>query len=151
MASVQEPGTISYYVQKKNGATIFITSGATALWAPGASADAVRSSTANASNQFFLPVKRHVRLEVDDILLKKFTSTAAAADGVDVSDTHMEVPITTANGTVEYLSRSDFTSPTPADFTATPGLESTFGGWKVTKACYLGGGFIFDGIEDDTA
>lgn len=149
MASAQEPGIVSFYVQKKNGNQVFLGNWSNSFLGPGASADGVRATTANVDNQYRMPLNKKVLIEVDDILLVKFKSVAT--DGIDVSDCWIEIPITYTDGTTDLLFETDLTSPDPADYTATAGVEQTHGGWKATKPCYFGGGHIFVSIEDDTA
>lgn len=147
MASVQEPGTIRFYAETPDGKRHFITQKDVSILGPGASADGVKASTANADNQLFLQ-PTGMKLRRNSTLL--ITSKTVGTDGIDVSDCFVSIPYKTPSG-IKTLSLSDFTNPTPVDYTSTAGVEQVFGGYLVIEDwIQLGGDFVFFSLEDDT-
>lgn len=149
MASLQEPGTVVIYRRTPDGRKDPLLDMRVEVLAPsGGAPDAAAASVVTPEKRVVIGTVP-VTLEIDDILELSFT--ADGADGIDVSDSIWQIPMTDSYGKVFYLSQGQFANPAAADYTTVAATEKTVAGWRATRRSRLGGGPIYIDIQDDTA
>lgn len=155
MASAQEAGQVTFIARRVDGNTKEVMKAHVSILAGGGgAADGALASVDTPDQRLFAPESGPM-MRADDVLQVQFT--AEGADGIDVSDSIWQIPVTEydSNGRrigVKWLSRGDFTNPTPADYTTVANIPVTVGGYTVTeKGLKFGGGVIYTDFQDDTA
>lgn len=155
MASAQEDGRVEIWAVRIDGLRKRVASGNISVFAPqGGAADGALSSVLSPDELVFQP-EAGPMLRRDDHIEVVFV--AAGADGIDVSDSIWQIPVTEydRNGkrvSVKWLAQSDFSDPTPADYTTVANIPTVVGAYRVVEGgLRFGGGHIFLDIQDDTA
>lgn len=156
MASAQESSKIRILAEHPDGRIKEVMKSHVTRTAPqGGAADGAVASVLSPDELMHVPTTGPV-IPVNGVL--KVEVTTEAGDGIDVSDCIWQIPITKvdSNGNAigtDLLSRSDFTNPTPADYTAVANIPVVAGGYTVTNATGIrfGGGHIYLDVQDDTA
>jgi len=150
MASIQEPSNVEIRARAPNGRIVTLFGPATvSKTAPGGGApDGALASVVTPERQIFVPINS-AQLRDNDVV--EVVITTVAGDGIDVSDCVWQIPITLSDGRVQILAQSDFTRPTPADYTAVANIPVVVGGFVVNQACRFGGSQLYLDVQDDTA
>lgn len=150
MASAQEDGLIKFYLTEPNGNKHLVFQGNVSYLAgAGGAADGALGSVQTTEKWPFAPLSSIVAK--NDWVLE-VTFVPVGADGIDVSDSLWNIPITVKGVGMKHLSRGDFTNPTPADYTTVANIETVVGGYTITEGeVKFGGGKIWCDMQDDTA
>lgn len=155
MASAQLAGSITIKAVRRDGNSRDVSKGHISVFASAGGAPDGALATVGAIDTRHVIPESGPMLRPDDKILIEFTSEIA--DGMDVSDSVWVIPVTEydTNGRrigVKHLSQGQFTTPTPADFTAVVGLPIIVGGYTVTEAgLRIGGSHVFLDAQNDTA
>jgi len=153
MVSAQEDSIVELWAVRRDGLRKRVMRTNVSVTAPGGGAsEGALASVPNIDERHVIPASGPM-LRPDDKI--EVVVTTAGADGIDVSDSVWNIPVTEydVHGAVigiKHLAQSDFANPAAADYTAVAAIPVVVAGYSVIEAgLRIGGSHIFLDIQDD--
>lgn len=151
MASATEAGTIRVYAVEPNGHRhlVYQARNGGAISAGGSPDGVLANKTVD--TQVFWPKKQPVMSGGWKVMV---TLAMDAADGLDASDSYIEIPISIKGAGVRHLNASDLSYTTDLPASTPASVETPIGtGYTIPNGelAVIGGAHCVISIEDDTA